>query len=546
MTPRRAVTAVAAAFLLGGADAARVLLGRLLRRAAPDRGDRRLGAGARARSRRSGAAAADRAGRARARRARRDRGLERDLAHLGAARRAGGRERRSGSCCTPARCSLAVGALRTRAALRAVEPALAAGATLVIGYGLAGRLLPGIVELARSASAGGRLEQPITYWNAEGALAAIGLVLCARLAGDVRRPRGCARVARGGARRRSAPACTCPTRAARSRSPCSGWWCSSRPAPSRAQLRAAVARAGDRRRRGGLRRCFPGVASLEGDVTATRDGAIALALLVAARGSRRADRCPRRPRREPDDPLPWARRLGPVVAVGIAGVARRARARRARRAAERRGARGRRGRDAARRRSSSNRYEYWRVGLRRVRARAADGPGLGRLPRRMAARAVDPRGGARRALDRARDGRRARASSACSRSPSWSPASPPRRAARSAAIPRRPPALVRGAARLAPARVDRLGLAAARGDAAGDRARRRARRAQRGGRALSGSSRRSAARARSAAAGSRPLRERGSTAPRRQVVRLAPDARPRAAATRLVAAAAGAVERTRG
>ena len=70
---------------------------------------------------------------------------------------------------------VAIGAL-PRAA-RAVEPALAAGATIVIGYGLAGRLLPDLVELDRSRSAGGRLEQPLTYWNAEGALAAVGLVL---------------------------------------------------------------------------------------------------------------------------------------------------------------------------------------------------------------------------------------------------------------------------------------------------------------------------------------------------------------------------------
>src|SRR5919202_2819167 len=71
---------------------------------------------------------------------------------------------------------LAIGALRSRPALRAVEPALSAGGTGVIGYGLAGRLLPGVVHLARSRSAGGRLEQPITYWNAEGALAAGGLI----------------------------------------------------------------------------------------------------------------------------------------------------------------------------------------------------------------------------------------------------------------------------------------------------------------------------------------------------------------------------------
>jgi O-antigen ligase/polysaccharide polymerase Wzy-like membrane protein len=87
--------------------------------------------------------------------------------------------------------ALAAGALawRDRSAARLVEPALAAGALVVIGYGLAGRLLPGIVHLHASARAGGRLEQPLTYWNATGALAALGLVLCARIAGDGDRPR---------------------------------------------------------------------------------------------------------------------------------------------------------------------------------------------------------------------------------------------------------------------------------------------------------------------------------------------------------------------
>ena len=71
---------------------------------------------------------------------------------------------------------------------RAVEPALAAGSLVVIGYGLAGRLLPGVIEQSASRTAFGRLEQPLTYWNATGALAAIGLVLAVRLAGDATRP----------------------------------------------------------------------------------------------------------------------------------------------------------------------------------------------------------------------------------------------------------------------------------------------------------------------------------------------------------------------
>jgi hypothetical protein len=80
-------------------------------------------------------------------------------------------------------------ALRPPAALRALEPAVAAAATIVVGYGLAGRLLPGIVTQHPQASALGRLDQPLTYWNAMGALAAIGLVLCARMTGDPLRDR---------------------------------------------------------------------------------------------------------------------------------------------------------------------------------------------------------------------------------------------------------------------------------------------------------------------------------------------------------------------
>jgi hypothetical protein len=70
---------------------------------------------------------------------------------------------------------------------RALEPALAAGTLVVTGYALSERLLPDLVELSRSVTAGGRLEQPLTYWNASGALAAMGLVLCVRMVGDPRR-----------------------------------------------------------------------------------------------------------------------------------------------------------------------------------------------------------------------------------------------------------------------------------------------------------------------------------------------------------------------
>jgi hypothetical protein len=78
--------------------------------------------------------------------------------------------------------------LRGGSAQRWVEPALAAGTLIVIGYGLSERLLPGLLTFARSVSAEGRLEQPLTYWNTMGELAALGFVLSARVAGDQSRP----------------------------------------------------------------------------------------------------------------------------------------------------------------------------------------------------------------------------------------------------------------------------------------------------------------------------------------------------------------------
>jgi O-antigen ligase len=83
----------------------------------------------------------------------------------------------------------AVALLRSGPVQRAVEPGLAAGTLLVTGYGISGRLLPGLLHFARSITAQGRLEQPLTYWNAMGELAALGFVLATRLAGDASRPR---------------------------------------------------------------------------------------------------------------------------------------------------------------------------------------------------------------------------------------------------------------------------------------------------------------------------------------------------------------------
>ena len=78
--------------------------------------------------------------------------------------------------------------LSTPGAARWAEPALAAGAVIVIGYGMSARLLPGLLHFAHSISAEGRLEQPLTYWNAMGELAALGFVLATAIAGERTRP----------------------------------------------------------------------------------------------------------------------------------------------------------------------------------------------------------------------------------------------------------------------------------------------------------------------------------------------------------------------
>src|SRR4051794_9231728 len=72
--------------------------------------------------------------------------------------------------------------------LRWVEPAIAAGATIVAAYALATRLVPKLVPSEHSLSAGARLDQPLTYWNALGLLMAMAIVLLLRLAADRSRP----------------------------------------------------------------------------------------------------------------------------------------------------------------------------------------------------------------------------------------------------------------------------------------------------------------------------------------------------------------------
>jgi hypothetical protein len=266
---------------------------------------------------------------------------------------------------------LAVGALSSPRTIRAVEPALAAGITVVIGYGLAGRLLPGMIELARSRGAGGRLEQPITYWNAEGALAAMGLVLCARLAGDPSRPRWMRAAAAAAAAPLGAGVYLSYSRGAIAAAVV-GLVVLVAAAPTRAQLRAAAVALAVAVLAAAASAACPGVASLEGGER-TRDGAIALALLIgiAAVAGLFTMRS-----RLPEGALRRSRRLGRVGAVVLAAAAIGLVA----------GGLGERPTDAQLAAgatagrlttTTSYRYEYWRVALRELRREPLRGLGAG-------------------------------------------------------------------------------------------------------------------------------------------------------------------------
>jgi hypothetical protein len=262
--------------------------------------------------------------------------------------------------------------LRRRPAQRAVEPVLAFGALVVIGYGLAGRLLPGLLHFSRSVSAQGRLEQPLTYWNAMGEVAALGLVLAVRVAGDGSRERAL----------RTAAACACAPLGM-------GLYLSfSRgalfaclaglvtlvvAAPSRAQLRAMVVSLAAAVLAAVVSAPFGAVTSLAGSQsTRERDGAIVLVALAVIIGVtaliqwRVAGSDPagdiKLPRR-----APWIALIlicaGLAVAI-VAGAHEKA--------AQTLGA------GAARLETlQSNRYAYWRVAVRAFRAQPIRGVGAG-------------------------------------------------------------------------------------------------------------------------------------------------------------------------
>jgi O-Antigen ligase len=255
---------------------------------------------------------------------------------------------------------LAAALLRHPHIQRAVEPALAAGTAIVIGYGLSGRILPGLIELDRSLSAGGRLEQPLTYWNAEGALAAMGLVLCARLAGDRSRPRAVRWIAAG-----AGPVLAAGLYLSYSRGALAvavlGLLVLLAAAPSRAQFQAAAAVAFAGAAAAACSELLPGVSALAGsDSERARDGlvmlgvlavAAAAAILVVARTPAEPERAPRWHRGLA--PAAWAAAAAVAAGLVIGGVAERP-------SEEELAAGAGAGRLAS---VTSNRYEYWRVAL---------------------------------------------------------------------------------------------------------------------------------------------------------------------------------------
>jgi hypothetical protein len=217
----------------------------------------------------------------------------------------------------------AIALLRESGARRAVEPVLALGTLVVLGYGLAGRLLPTLIEVEESARAADRLDQPITYWNAEGALAAMGLVLCARLTGDRSRPTAiralaaaaCAPLGMGLYLTYSRGAIVAAI---------VGLVVLVATAPSRSQLRGLGIALAAALVAASCSAALPGVASLEGTrADRETEGAVALALMLAVMLGA-ALLCARtvaaeRQGRIPIATLRFARRL-PAIAVAVAGL----------------------------------------------------------------------------------------------------------------------------------------------------------------------------------------------------------------------------------
>jgi hypothetical protein len=285
---------------------------------------------------------------------------------------------------------------------RVAEPALAGGAVVVVGYGLSERLLPGVIDLADSRSALGRLDQPLTYWNAMGALAAMALVLLARLVADAARPRGL-RIAAGALAAPMGAGLVLAFSRGAIAAAVVGLVALVLLAPERAQLRAAAAVAVVAAASGALAAALPAVRTMEGAretqglvllaglALLAAAGAWAAARLAAAAapGSRAAAAPGSRPAaasgsRAAAEAASGASpsgataararrvRLGAVAAVAVVALALVAGSAAVESGTPRDGA------TAARLGSAdSNRYAYWRVALDGFAAKPLQGHGAG-------------------------------------------------------------------------------------------------------------------------------------------------------------------------
>lgn len=261
--------------------------------------------------------------------------------------------------------------LRGRQAQRAVVPALALGTLVVIGYGISERLLPGLLQFQRSVSAQGRLEQPLTYWNAMGEVAALGFVLCAALAGDSSRPQrlrllataACAPLGMGlyiTFSRGALFACA------------AGLVALIVLVPRREQLRALIACLATGALAAIAAAPFRGVTSLAGSSsTREREGAIVLVVLVAV--ALLGALAQRRLARAPDGELKLPRRA-PVIALAAicAGLALAVVV-----GAKEKSVRPLSGGATRLGTLQSNRYAYWRVAMRAFGDEPLRGVGAG-------------------------------------------------------------------------------------------------------------------------------------------------------------------------
>ena len=274
----------------------------------------------------------------------------------------------------------ALGLLRDARIARALEPMLAGGALVVIGYGLSGRLLPDLIAMGHSSRADGRLEQPITYWNAEGALAAMGMVLCVRLAGDRTRPLWLRASALAGSVPLALGAYLSYSRGAIAAG-LIGLVVLVAAAPTRTQVRAAATTVALGVLTAVCSAALPGVASLEGGPSQrATDGAIMLAvLLVTMAGAALLEVVmdhSERTGRLRSSTLATARQLPAVaiVALGLALASLVASGLAERSSAEAPSA----VRGPARLTSvDSRRYDYWRVGVEAFADHPIKGVGSG-------------------------------------------------------------------------------------------------------------------------------------------------------------------------